>query len=126
MEISKKIMLEFYYNVARVQWPGKGQVEVCYGDIDSLLLKVKTQNLLNDLAQGEIISSRMDYTNWSGEVYPDLVKRWASNRLLFFKSETGSGMISRGMFVSPKGVLNTDTRRGNQKTLQRSTHALCG
>ena len=101
LEISKKLMLEFYYNVARVQWPEKGQVEVCYGDTDSLLLKVKTPNLIDDLAHGEIISSRMDYTNWGG-LYPELVKRWAPNQLLFFKSETGSDMISRGMFVSPK------------------------
>jgi hypothetical protein len=71
-EISKKLMLEFYYKVARVQWPEKGQVEVCCGDTDSLLLKVKTPNLLDDLAHGEIISSRMNYTNWSG-LYPELV-----------------------------------------------------
>ena len=82
MEISKKLMLEFYYNVARVQWPEKGQVEVCYGDTDSLLLKVKTPNLLDDLAHGEIISSQMDYTDWSG-LYPELVKRRAPNQLYF-------------------------------------------
>jgi hypothetical protein len=101
LEISKKLMLEFYYNVARVQWPEKGQVEVCYGDTDSLLLKVKTPNLIDDLAHGEIISSRMDYTNWSS-LYPELVKRRAPNQLLFFKSETGSDLISRSMFVGPK------------------------
>ena len=102
LEISKKLMLEFYYNVARVQWPEKGQVEVCYGDTDSLLLKVKTSNLIDDLAHGEIISSRMDYTNWSVGLYPELVKRRAPNQLLFLKSETGSDLISRGMFVGPK------------------------
>ena len=97
-----KSLLEFYYNVARIQWPGKGQVKICYGDTNSLLLKVKTENLINDLANGKIISSRMDYANWDGEVYPELVNRWAPNQLLFLKSETRSDMISRGIFVSPR------------------------
>ena len=42
LEISKKLMLEFSYNMFKRQWPGIEQVQVFYGDTDSLLLKVKT------------------------------------------------------------------------------------
>ena len=95
-------MLSFYYNVCKVQWPIEGQVQVYYGDTDSLLLKVKTENLLNDLENGEYISSRMDYTNWDESLYPELVKRQAPNQLLMLKSETGSDLISSGVFPGPK------------------------
>jgi hypothetical protein len=41
LEISKKLMLSFFYNMCKVQWPRKGEVQVYFGDTDSLLLKVK-------------------------------------------------------------------------------------
>ena len=71
-------------------------------DTDSPLLKVKTENLLNDLENGEYISSRMDYTNWDESLYPELVKRQAPNQLLMLKSETGSDLIPSGLFPGPK------------------------
>ena len=89
LEISKKLMLSFFYNVCKVQWPREGEVQVYYGDTDSLLLKVKTEDLLGDLEKGEHISSRMDFTNWNSSLYPELVKRQAPNQLLMLKSETG-------------------------------------
>jgi hypothetical protein len=42
LEISKKHILPFFYNVCKLQWPGEGEVQVYCGDIDSLLLKIKT------------------------------------------------------------------------------------
>jgi hypothetical protein len=72
--IIKKLKLSFYYNVCKVQWPIEGPVQVYYVDTDSLLLKVKTENLLNDLENGEHISSRMDYTHWNESFYLELVK----------------------------------------------------
>ena len=95
-------MLSFYCSVCKVQWPIKGQVQVYYGDTDSLLLKVKTENLLEDLENGVYIGPRMDYTNWIESIYPELVKRQAPNQLLMLKSETGSDLLSNGVFPGPK------------------------
>ena len=69
-------MLEVYY-LCKLYWPGKGQVKVYYREIDSLLLKVKTDNLLDELENNEHISSQMDHTNWDESTYPKLVKKRA-------------------------------------------------
>ena len=95
-------MLSSYYKVCKIQWPIEGKVQVYYGDAYSLLLKVKTENFLNDLENGEYIRSRMDYTNWNESLYPELVKRLAPNQLLILKSETGSNLVSSGVFPGPK------------------------
>ena len=99
LEVPKTLILEFNYNCARVQLSEEERVEVYYGERDFLLLKVKTQNLHNELANGKI--NTPNYTNWDREVYTELLKRQDSNQLLFFLSETGSDMISRGIFLSP-------------------------
>ena len=115
LEISKKLMLSFFYNVCKVQWPREGEVQVYYGDTDSLLLKVNgTEDLLGDLEKGEHISSRMDVTNWNPSLYPEMVKRQAPNQLLMLKSETGSDLISRGVFPGPK-VYCVETHSGEEK-----------
>ena len=49
LEISKKLILEFNYNVSKLQWPEEGQARVYYRDTDSFVLKVKTDNLLENL-----------------------------------------------------------------------------
>ena len=123
-EISKKLMLSFYYNVCKVQWPIEGQVQVYYGNTDSLLLKVKTENLLNDLENGEYISSRMNYTNWDESLYPELVKRQAPNQLLMLKSETGSDLISSGVFPGPKVYVWKRTARISNKFARGYLHTL--
>ena len=51
---------------------GGGVFQVYYGDTDSLVLKVKTDDLLNDLENGKRISSRMDFTNWYESITPEL------------------------------------------------------
>ena len=101
-EISKKLTLEFYYNVCKLKQLGEGQIQTYYGGTDSLLLKVKTDNLLDDLENGKHIRSRRDYTNWDESIYPELAKRQAPNQLLFLKSETGSDLISHGVLAGPK------------------------
>jgi hypothetical protein len=92
LEISKKLMLSFFYNVCKVHWQGEGEVQVYYGDTDSLLLKVNTGDLLNDLENGEHIRSQMDFTNWNASLYLELMKHQASDQLFMLKSETGSDL----------------------------------
>ena len=101
-EISKKLMLAFFYNVSNLKCPRKMEVQVFYGGEDSLLLKIETDNLLNDLENLRHISSRMGLSNWYESIYPELVKCHFLNQLLLLKSETGSDFISNGVLQGPK------------------------
>ena len=58
--------------------------------IHSLLLKVKTENLLDVLENGERISSRMDYTGRDESIYPELVKGQAPNKLFLNPREVAT------------------------------------
>ena len=62
---------------------GEGKVQVYYGDGNSLLPKIKTENLINDSKNGVYISSWVDYTNWNDFIYLELVKNQAPNKWLF-------------------------------------------
>ena len=90
LEILILLIFEFYYNVFNVQCLGERQVQVHYGDTDSLLLKIKAENLLANLENGKQTSSRLEYTNWDKSIHPKIVKRQAPNKFLFLKFETGA------------------------------------
>ena len=59
--------------MCKLQWP-EGKIQLYYGDMDSLLLKVKTENLLCDLGNGKHISSQIDFTSWDVSICLVLVK----------------------------------------------------
>ena len=73
-----------------------------YRDAYSLLLKVKTDDLLNDFENGKHISSRMDSINWNESIYTELVNCQAPNQLLFLLAKTGSDLISHSVLSGPK------------------------
>ena len=55
---------------------GEGEsASVNYGDTESVLLKFKTDNLLDDFESSELISSQIDYINWDESIHPELRKR---------------------------------------------------
>ena len=68
-------MQEYYYNVGKLQWQGGEKVKVYKGNTDLLLLKVKTENILDDLSNGKHKSSgilhqlgRLHYNNWHDSI----------------------------------------------------------
>ena len=71
--------------MGKLQWPWEQQFQVYYGATDSLLLKVKTNNLLDDLENSMYICFWMDYINWDESIYPELVKYKTPNNLLFYQ-----------------------------------------
>ena len=67
-------MLEFYYNVCILKRPWGTSLSLLL-EYRFLLLKVKTENLSDDLENSKYISSWMDYTHWDELIYTELVKR---------------------------------------------------
>ena len=51
LDISKLIMYDYYYNVLRQYYKNYKHLQLIYSDTDSLILKIKTHNLLEDLRQ---------------------------------------------------------------------------
>ena len=89
-----------------------------YGDTDSLMLKVKCDNLLNDLENGEHISSRMDFNKRDESIYLKLMKHQAPHKLLFLKSDTGSNLISNGLLVCLK-IYCVQNQKGDEKKVRK-------
>ena len=49
LDISKYIMYHYYYNVLRKYFDNHSNLQVLYSDTDSFILKIKTNNLIDDL-----------------------------------------------------------------------------
>lgn len=89
LEISKLIMYDYFYNVLQPFF-GQDGVQLLYTDTDSLVLKLRTCNILSDL---HAFKQSFDFSNLckSHELYSDTNKA-----VLFkFKEEFGLRPISR-------------------------------
>ena len=73
-----------------------------YRDTDSLLLKVKTENLLENCDTSEHISPSMDYTNWDESIYSELVLHQAAKKPLYLKFTMRIGLISHSVLTGQK------------------------
>jgi hypothetical protein len=60
LELSKLLMYEFYYNVLQPHF-GEKNMELLYMDTDSFILKIKTQDLTNDLND---LKEHFDFSNY--------------------------------------------------------------
>ena len=62
LDISKYIMYDYYYNVLRKYFVDYTSVQLLYSDTDSFVLKIKTNDLLQDL---EHLAPTFDFSNLS-------------------------------------------------------------
>ena len=60
LELSKLVMYEFYYNVLQPYF-GERNIEICYTDTDSYVLKLKTDDLTRDLKN---LRYHFDFSNF--------------------------------------------------------------
>ena len=58
LDLSKYIMYDYFYNVLRKFYPKPGSLNLLYSDTDSLLLKIRTRNLIRDL---KCLESTLDF-----------------------------------------------------------------
>ena len=84
LDISKCIMYEYFYNVLRYYFNDFNCVQLMYSDTDSFILKIKSDNLINDLRN---LSSTFDFSNLPNE-HP-LYDNSKRSKLFHFKEEFG-------------------------------------
>ena len=97
LDISKYIMYDYFYNVLRKFSPTPGSLDLLYSDTDSLLLKIRTRNLLHDL---KCLESTLDFSNIPSNhiLYDDSKK----SKLFHFKEEFGLLPILRMVSLGSK------------------------
>ena len=93
LDISKYIMYYYYYNVLRRYFGDDENLQLLYSDTDSFILKIKTNNLLQDLRN---LKQTFDFSNLD-KTHP-LYDNSKKSQLFLFKEEFGLLPILR--FVS--------------------------
>jgi len=82
LDISKYIMYDYYYNVLRKYFVDYTSVQLLYSDTDSFVLKIKTNDLLQDL---ENLAPTFDFSNLSPT--HQLFDPTKKSKLFHFKEE---------------------------------------
>ena len=97
LELSKLFMYRSYYDVF-VPHFGPKNISLCFSDTDSFLLRVKTDNLIQDMKK---MKDRFDFSKYpSDHVLYDNSK---ANRLFYFKDELcGKAAITHFIGLRPK------------------------
>ena len=97
LDISKYIMYDYFYNVLRKYYPKPGTLELLYSDTDSLVLKIRTKDLIYDL---KCLGSTLDFSNIpSNHILYDNSKK---SKLFHFKEEFGLLPILRMVSLGSK------------------------
>jgi len=60
LDISKTLMYDFHYNYIKIKYPGKNS-QLCFSDTDSLLYKLKTNNVHKDMLENANYFDFSDY-----------------------------------------------------------------
>ena len=95
LDVSKKLMLDFHYGFMKEQYGDKATM--LYTDTDSLVYKVETDNIFNDISALECCDD-FDLSNMDNHYHSDANKKVAGK----MKSETGSKVISEWISLRPK------------------------
>ena len=82
LDISKYIMYDYYYNVLRKYFVDYTSVQLLYSDTDSFVLKIKTNDLLQDL---ENLAPTFDFSNLNPN--HQLFDPTKKSKLFHFKEE---------------------------------------
>lgn len=97
LDISKYIMYQYYYNVLRKYFGNYENLQLLYSDTDSFILKIKTDNLLDDLRN---LNQTFDFSNLD-KTHP-LYDISNKSRLFHFKEEFGLLPILRLVSLGSK------------------------
>ena len=97
LDISKYIMYQYYYNVLRKYFEDYNNLQVLYSDTDSLILKIKTENLTEDLRN---LKQTFDFSNL--DINHPLFDISKKSRLFYFKEEFGLLPILRLVSLGSK------------------------
>ena len=91
LERAKLYMYLFWYDVLKPAYPLPGQLQLLYTDTDSLLVRIETEDLFDDLKQ-KFQKGTFDFSNYPKD-HP-LFSNEYKKVLGTFKDECGSKMIS--------------------------------
>ena len=96
LEISKIIMYEFWYDYIKKKYGD--MVKLCYVDIDSLIMNIKTKNFYKDISQD--VEERSNTSNYG--VDRPLPKGKNKKVIGLMKDELGDGIITEFVALRPK------------------------
>ena len=96
LELSKIIMYEFWYDYVKVKYMDNARL--CYIDMDSFVINVKTKDFYKDIA--EDVKERFDTSNFSYDrpLPIDMNKKVVG----LMKDELGGGIINEFVALRPK------------------------
>ncbi|RZD32614.1 MAG: hypothetical protein CXT79_05995 [Thaumarchaeota archaeon] len=97
LDISKYIMYDYFYNVLRKYYKNHNDLQLLYSDTDSLVLKIKTDELISDLKN---LSSTFDFSNLPED--HELYDTGKKSKLFCFKEEFGLRPILRIVSLASK------------------------
>ena len=96
LEISKLLMYEFCYDYMKPKYGNN--VKLCYMDIDSFIMNIKTENFYKDIAN--VVEKRFDTSNF--EVNRPLLTGKNKNLIGLMKDELGGKIITEFVTLRPK------------------------
>ena len=96
LEISKITMYEFWYDYVKNKCGDK--VNLCYTDMDSLVMNIKTNDFYKDIAQD--VQKRFDTSNYTFD--RPLPKGKNKKVIGLMKDELGGGIITEFVALRPK------------------------
>ena len=71
LEISKKLMYEFWYDYIKAKY--SDNVKLCYMDTDSLIMHIKTEDFYKDIAND--VEKKIDTSNYENHYLQERIKR---------------------------------------------------
>ena len=96
LEISKLLMYEFWYDYMKPKYGNN--VKLCYMDIDSFIMNIKTENFYKDIAN--VVEKRFDTSNF--EVNRPLLTGKNKKLIGLMKDELGGKTITEFVTLRPK------------------------
>ena len=96
LEISKTTMYEFWYDYIRRKY--EDTVKLCYTDMDSLVMNIKTKHSYKDIAKD--VEERFDTSNYGFD--RPLPKGINKKVIGLMKDELGGGIITEFVALRPK------------------------
>ena len=96
LEISKRLMYEFWYDYMKPKY--NGNVKLCYRDTDSFIMNIKTNHFYEDIASD--VENRFDTSNY--EVKRPLPTGKNKKVIGLMKDELGGKIITEFVTLRPK------------------------
>ena len=96
LEISKKLMYEFWYDYIKPKY--QQNAKLCYMDTDSFIIHIKTEDVYEDIVDG--VERRFDTSNY--EVNRSLPTRKNKKEIELMKDELGGKVMTEFVAFRPK------------------------